>query len=341
MKHYKYIIIGQGIAGTILSMRMQEAKHNHLVIDNPQLSSSSKIAAGLANPIVLKRLKWVKDAELFMPPLHAFYTKWEAVLGAKFWHPITLNHIFYDTEEVNYWMEQSDAPYFSRHLGAIMKNTDVHISAPHGIGKLENIAWLNTAPFIMRYREYLKTQNQYLELEAGEQVQAVLKKAGISAEKIIYCTGHLLRKQFPALEKCFTPTRGEVMVLKGTHLKQAWHKAIFALALGQGRVKIGATYAHDALSDTTSNKGSAFLIDKLSQFYKGPYQVESHRGGVRPNIADRKPILGLIAAKTYTFNGMGSRGVLMAPHLSQVMLSHLENEQSIPARWDVNRFTSN
>ena len=71
MKHYKYIIIGQGIAGTILSMRMQEAKHNHLVIDNPKLSSSSKIAAGLANPIVLKRLKWVKDAELFLIQVRA------------------------------------------------------------------------------------------------------------------------------------------------------------------------------------------------------------------------------------------------------------------------------
>lgn len=340
MKHFKYIIVGQGIAGTVLSMRMQEARVQHLVVDNPLLSRSSKIAAGLANPIVLKRLKWVKDAELFMPPLSAFYKGWEARLQTNFWHGITLQHIFHDIAELNHWMEKSDAPHFKKHLGAIEKNTAPHISAPHGMGKLENIGWLNTAPFIEQYREYLIANNQFLALQTGEELSEALKKAGISADTTIYCTGHLLRKQFPALAKCFTPTRGEVMVVKNTELNQAWHKAIFALPLGNGRAKIGATYAHDDLRDITSNKGSSFLLEKLKQFYTGPYAIETHQGGVRPNIADRKPIMGQIAPRVYTFNGMGSRGVLMAPYLSQVMLSHLEDGQALPARWALSRFTS-
>lgn len=341
MKHYPYIIIGQGLAGTMLSMQMTEANIKHLVVDKETLSASSKIAAGLANPIVLKRLKWVKDAELFTPALNSFYKGWEKKLKTRFWHPITLNHIFHDTEEVNHWMEKSDANYFKNHLGSVKRNSSEHITAPYGIGELHGINWLNTSHFLSAYRKYLETRKQYLSITLNDSPEAKLKNIGITADTVIYCTGHLLRKQFPALEKCFTPTRGEVIVLNNTEIHQAWHKAIFALPIGNGKVKIGASYAHDVLEDISSEEGKSFLIQKLKQFYSGPYTILSHKGGVRPNISDRKPILGQVKQNTYVFNGMGSRGVLMLPYLGELMLKHLQGADTIPSRWNLERFISN
>ena len=65
MAKKKYLIIGQGIAGSVLALEMYHRKMDFVVVDQPKLSSSSKIAAGVVNPVVLKRLKMVQGAENF------------------------------------------------------------------------------------------------------------------------------------------------------------------------------------------------------------------------------------------------------------------------------------
>ncbi|MBK8367632.1 MAG: hypothetical protein IPL10_09490 [Bacteroidetes bacterium] len=51
-----FIIVGQGIAGSVLSLSLISAGYAVLVISTPNLSTSSKIAAGIWNLIVFKRL---------------------------------------------------------------------------------------------------------------------------------------------------------------------------------------------------------------------------------------------------------------------------------------------
>ena len=60
---YDYLIIGQGIAGTTLAHQLLIEGHKVIVVDNNPDTSSSKIASGLWNPIVLKRMKkvWMAD----------------------------------------------------------------------------------------------------------------------------------------------------------------------------------------------------------------------------------------------------------------------------------------
>jgi glycine/D-amino acid oxidase-like deaminating enzyme len=130
------------------------------------------------------------------------------------------------------------------------------------------------------------------------------------------------------------------MIIESTDLNLDFglHSSVFTLPLGAKRFKVGATYEHHNLNDETSPAGLERLQSDLEKFFRGEYQVVEHLAGVRPNIKDRKPILGRIDNDSYCFNGLGSRGVLMAPFLSEHFIDHLLTDKALEPSWDINRF---
>src|SRR5258708_7179702 len=60
------LIIGQGICGTFLSWYLQKEQKSFLVIDNNDSNASSRMAAGIINPVTGRRLVrvWMDDEVL-------------------------------------------------------------------------------------------------------------------------------------------------------------------------------------------------------------------------------------------------------------------------------------
>ena len=87
------LIIGRGIAGSTLSFKMMERELPHTVIDSPNLSTSSKVAAGLINPIVLKRLKLVSRAHEYLDFAQPFYRKIQKEAGINVLNEMAIAHI--------------------------------------------------------------------------------------------------------------------------------------------------------------------------------------------------------------------------------------------------------
>ncbi|MGL5891495.1 MAG: amino acid oxidase, partial [Bacteroidia bacterium] len=56
MHNTDYLIAGQGLSGSILALTLLRAGKTVHVIDLPELSSSSRIAAGVYNPFNFKRM---------------------------------------------------------------------------------------------------------------------------------------------------------------------------------------------------------------------------------------------------------------------------------------------
>lgn len=326
-----YLIIGQGIAGTILSYRLWQAQIPFKVLDDPSLSRSSRIAAGLANPVVLKRQKWVSDAETYLPVCAPFYQELEAFLKVKLYHPTPLEHIFHSVGELNDWHQNSTKTYLKNHLSVIDKTPLAQVISPHGRGRLNGVFWVETDAMISAWRAFLD-QEGFL--------------VGTNPESdnftTIHCNGHLFHDYPRLAAKTFTRTKGEVMIIESDELPEdrILHAGVFTMPLGNKRFKVGATYAHHHLNDEPSAQGLAQLREKLEVFFTGSYRVVEHLAGVRPNIKDRKPIMGQIAANEYVFNGLGSRGILMAPYLSALMVDYLENKANLPSHWDIKRFIS-
>ena len=78
-----YIIVGQGLAGSVLALELIEKGKKVQVIDNSHHLSSSNIAGGLVHPMSFKRtiLSW--NAELLSNYSITYYQKKEKELNKK------------------------------------------------------------------------------------------------------------------------------------------------------------------------------------------------------------------------------------------------------------------
>ncbi|WP_417612592.1 NAD(P)/FAD-dependent oxidoreductase [Owenweeksia hongkongensis] len=332
------IIVGRGLAGATLSFQLLAKGIKHHIIDQPSLSSSSKVAAGLINPIVLKRLKMVHDAEEFMQRAPAFYKNLETITESRFYNETTISHIFANPGEINLWEEKKDITFHSQFLKGFAKNTNPNLKAPYGLGYMDGIAWLDTQSFLSAHKAYCNNQDVFIDEKvfSTDDLNTLVE----SGYQIILCNGHLLANWGILPENTFTPTRGEVMIIEADGLPddRILHSSIFTIPLGDKQFKVGATYHWDMLNDTPTDEGINRLKTDLEKVYSGQYRVISHQAGVRPNIKDRKPIIGQLDHDIMVFNGMGSRAALMTPHLSEIFVDFLIARKSLPQAYNVNRF---
>ena len=80
----EFIIVGQGICGTMLSWFLHKEGKSVLVIDESKENTSSKVAAGLINPITGRRYVRSWMIEELMPFAKQVYTKLETYFEQQF-----------------------------------------------------------------------------------------------------------------------------------------------------------------------------------------------------------------------------------------------------------------
>ena len=101
------IIVGQGLGGSILSLKLIEQGYTVKVIDRPELSSCSKVAAGIWNPVVFKRLtkSWMIDE--LLPELLKFYRQQEKLFNTSLITEREIIKLFSEQQEVDLWKKRS------------------------------------------------------------------------------------------------------------------------------------------------------------------------------------------------------------------------------------------
>ena len=70
-----------------------------------------------------------------------------------------------------------------------------------------------------------------------------------------------------------------------------------------------------------------------------PYKVIGQKAGIRPTVNDRRPLLGEHPHKKnmFVFNGLGTKGVMLAPFLSQHFVEHLLGKTTLLSEVDIKR----
>jgi glycine oxidase len=106
--HVRYIIVGQGIAGTVLAHTFLKHRTPFVIIDDPKLSQASKIAAGLYNPVVFKRLVKSWKVDELLPFMDGFYREAEQLLNEKFYFKKTIVKLFTEEQEKALWLKKSN-----------------------------------------------------------------------------------------------------------------------------------------------------------------------------------------------------------------------------------------
>jgi len=114
-----FLLIGQGLAGTVLSYRLLKIGKKVAVIDLPSANQSSRIAAGLYNPITGKKMVKTWNADLLFPEIEPLYSELEVLLGTTFLYKKNIYRPFLNIEEQNEWMGKTGDPGFEPYIEKI------------------------------------------------------------------------------------------------------------------------------------------------------------------------------------------------------------------------------
>jgi glycine/D-amino acid oxidase-like deaminating enzyme len=102
---------------------------------------------------------------------------------------------------------------------------------------------------------------------------------------------------------------------------------------------VGATHEWDTLDSEPTVAARDELVELLRAFVRCPFEVVGHRAGVRPALADRRPIAGWRPddPREGVLGGLGGKGVLWAPLLAEQLVRSVLGGEPIDAEFDVAR----
>jgi len=340
-----YIVVGLGLAGIAFCEQLEKHNKSFIVFDSG-LNVSSTVAGGVYNPVILKRFTASWDALNQIQTALPFYTQLENKLKVKLDYKTPVFRIFASVEEQNLWFEAADRPVLSHFLIPEVKYPgNTHITAPFGMGEVAHTGRIDTALLIERYKSYLAQKSQFIEsdfeyesLEMGAQ----LKYKSISAKSIIFSEG-FGQKMSPWFNHLpLTGNKGELLTIKAPELKldHIVKSSVFIIPLGDDLFRVGATYNPNDKDTNPTPEAKKELTDKLNKILNCPYEIVEHEAGVRPTVNDRKPLVGVHSQfkNLFVLNGLGSRGVMIAPSVAQKLYEFIENKIPLEKEIDINRF---
>jgi glycine oxidase len=345
-----YIIVGQGLAGSALALRMMEHGKSLIVFDTPALNRSSAIAAGLFNPITGKLMTRTWMAEKIFPELHQFYTWAEKMLGHRFFYPQPIFRPFLSFAEQNEWMGKSVDQALSAYIHEVFAQSRYGNQVHDSFGGivLKECGYLDVLSFLHHVRSRLLSAHAYVN-EWFDESQLEIMPQGvcykkINAGKIIFCNGTALQQSTTIGAVPIRLLKGETLVIElEEKLKLIYNRGVYMVPMHENnRYKVGATYESKLLSSETTQAGRLELQDKLDELLKVPYRIISQDWGFRPTTPDRKPILGShpVSENVIIFNGLGTKGVSLAPYFSGQLMDWLLGKTEIRPEVNINRFKS-
>ncbi|MDQ3290379.1 MAG: FAD-dependent oxidoreductase, partial [Bacteroidota bacterium] len=163
----------------------------------------------------------------------------------------------------------------------------------------------------------------------------------IKAQKIVFCEGYQAINNLYFSWLPFAPNKGEVLDIKIDNFSAEciYNKAVYVLPFGADRFKVGATYNWRELNEDVSVEALSELSERTEQIIKKPFEVTNQRVGIRPAVRDRRPLIGWHPTflNVGIFNGMGSKGVMMAPYLAKNFIQSLTGGKLEPEA-DITRY---
>ncbi len=341
-----YIVVGVGLAGIAFIEQLEKNNKSYVVFENHS-QNSSKVAGGMFNPVILKRFTpvWngVKQIKIAIP----FYKALEKKLNCNLIEYINIYRNFKSIEEQNNWFIACDNPILSKYLDAkIISNNNKHIIAPFGYGKVKNTGKIHTKKLLNNYLEYLD-KKETLQLKTFEYQNVKVTKntishKGIQAKKIVFAEGYGMINNPFFKDLPLKEAKGELIEIYAPDLKIDFllKSAVFIMPLGNNYYKIGATFNWKDKTNQPTKQGKQELIEKLNKTITCSYKITNHMAGIRPTVKDRRPLIGV--HKTHKniaiLNGLGTRGVMLAPTLASILFEHLENNKPIDNEININRF---
>ena len=320
--HVDVIIIGQGIAGTLLADRLCQMGKSVAIVDQGLHASATAIAAGLMEPMSGRKLAKAWEAQTVLPEAIAYYQSLEKRLGISLIQTLPVSRYFSD-EQALLW--QTKQKQFSAFSWTPVPVSDV---APYG-GVTMAGAVVKTTRLLAAMRSRFRRRG-ILRVAVVSEPETLLERGnpyGISGSHVVCtagvgiaemaCWGHL-RLQYSSGDVLCLQHRSVPELADVVHDRKLW-----MVPYASSQIRIGATYRPFDPTLAVNISGAASL-QAYARERLGPIAMAApqavYAGGRCLGIDGRfwmgpHPTVSGLWAMT----GLGSKGVMFAPHLTARM----------------------
>jgi len=349
-KHVDYLIIGQGLAGSLLSWELIKQGCNIQLIDN-QKENASQIAAGLINPVTGMRLgmRLVKsnNIETLLPYAKQSYQELSQFFKQDFYIEKPMLRILRKEKEILKFQQRIQDKTYLDYLQTELKPAPASIHAPFGIIQQKLTGYLLTQQLLASLKQFLQEKQCYQAAQFDYQelqYKNTISWKNITAKKIIFCEGYqaIYNPWFKYLP--FQLAKGEILTLstKQTLAPELLNYGHWLIPLNVHQFRTGATFDNINLNTEATVQGKNTLLNALTQIMPAlnTATLEKQQANIRPTTLDKAPFIGQHPEHKILmiFNGFGAKGSLQIPYYSKHLTQHLLNQHPIAAEVNCLRY---
>jgi hypothetical protein len=282
----------------------------------------------------------------FLPYSKAFFKELSLAWNDDFYVEIPIRRSFSHQQERDFWLKKQNDQAYQAYMKPLDAEDDAkaNVFNDFGTGKVLESAFVRSKEFVKAAHEWLKSKNllftEIFEFEQFDPLQGSYK--GTNYDKIIFCEGHRGTKNPYFSHLPLETTKGEVLTVTSTEIPsdEALNRKCFIIPIGQQLYKVGATYVWNTSDTTLTEEAKLDLIEKAKQLTPYSFEVVNHEAGIRPTVIDRRPLLGVHSEfdKLFIFNGLGTKGYLLAPLLAEEFTDYLYNGRPLDPECCISRF---
>ncbi|MFM2266844.1 MAG: hypothetical protein RL757_285 [Bacteroidota bacterium] len=355
IKKVDFIIVGQGLAGSILAFELMERGKTVQFFDQNGSDTgggASRIAAGIINPVTGWRIVKTWKIDELLPHAHDTYTRMGAMLGDTFWQSRTIVRTIRNIEEENQWCLRASysenksyckqdifSQFFPKKLQPFRGFVDVIGAAQVDVPKL-----------MTAFNSFLTNKNlistEKFDFEAIKFVDDKhVRYKNFEAAKIIFCegAGAVDNPYFQHLP--FQLDKGELLLVKIPDfpllkIQKIFKNKMSIVPLSDDLFWVGATNEWHFENPKPSEHQRGELVSALENMLRIPFEVVAHQAAVRPTVRDRRPLIGLHKTQPQLgiFNGLGTKGTSLAPYFASHFVAHLLDGLALNPEISIERF---
>ena len=318
-----WTIVGQGLAGTCLAWALWERGVPFSLVDGGG-GGSSRVAAGMVNPITGKNFEPSWRIAEFLPEALALYGRVEARIGRRLWYAFPVLRLAGSEKEWRKIVAKLE-------LKEVAPWIEGEVAAPEGwTGAVEvrGGGRLDTRAFLEGSREFFAALGCF---RSGEISMENIQAHEIRCEGAVgLMTGRYGR------HRC---AKGEILTIRAV----GWDESRIRIGAGGwlvpqggGVFRVGSTYEWNELDEVPTIKGRLRVEEIAGRLGGEGYEVIGHDAGVRPILRRSEPLIGPMMGGGWMMNALGSKGALYAPgmatRLAEWLVEGVEPEPEVDFR---------
>ncbi|MCY4161789.1 MAG: FAD-dependent oxidoreductase [Flavobacteriaceae bacterium] len=346
---YHSIIVGFGLAGLCYALQLQKRNKTFLIINHPSIKGASLISSGLCNPFNFKRYTLAWRATDFFSYAKEFFLSHEQQIGMSILRQMPIYKQLDSIGEWNLWQSKCDQPFFHSFFeDQILKNECSYQSRGSEYGVVRCTFQIDLELVFDHFLQSLEEKTYVKEIFDSDELHTDEIKVTYkqwTSQHIVFCQGYGLKSNPLTHRFPLVGNKGEILMITSDAIpnNQILKSKVYVIPLvSKNHFWVGATFDRESKSMQPTSTSRQKLMDDLNQSMDVDFHIVSHQAQIRPTMIDRRPLLGKIPnqSRAFVFNGLGTRGIMMAPLLSQWLYQHIEGNVALPQEIATNRFHS-